>query len=121
MEKITAYIGLLTAGGKEPDEKSGYCRVCIGEMELREMSSALENRQIVFQDVQEPGYGIVEAAALYNMEKGGVPMAHWNFQMPLDVHAGVVPVIQNGRLWRGMDVTAKLCIEPGAACNAGGW
>lgn len=116
---INTYIGLLRADGTEPDKASGYRRTYIGKTE-EELPGILAERQVVFPDVTAPGYGIIAAAALYDREEGGDPMDTWQFPEALDVHEGVVPVIHKGRLWRGVEAKATVCVRPNAQSGIGG-
>lgn len=112
------YIGLLRSDGTEPEASSGYRRTAVN-VERNMLSRLLEEGQIVFPDVTGPGYGRIDAAAAWNMEEGGMPLIHWNLPEPTEVPAGVVPVIHRGRLWKGVDVKARVQVAPGSMCRAG--
>ena len=118
---INAYIGLLRSDGTEPDKASGYRRTCIGEISrATAVPTLLLEYQVVFPDVTAPGYGVIAAAALYDREEGGEPLYAWNLPEALDVHQGVVPVIHKGRLWRGVEAKATVCVRPNAQSGIGG-
>lgn len=116
---IKAYIGLLHTDGTEPVKASGYRRTYIGETE-KTLAQILAENQVVFPDVTAPGYGMIAAAALYDCGEGGEPEDTHSFKTALDVHEGVVPVIHQGNLWRGVDVKAKVTVCPGAMSGIGG-
>lgn len=100
------YLALLRSDGTEPEPASGYRRVSIGDQDIVSKPDIFGGRQIAFPDVQEPGYGKISAVAVCDRETGGRILRSWNFPAPQDCHAGVVPVIHNGQLYRGMEVQA---------------
>lgn len=118
-KKMTAYIALLHADGTEPDKASGYQRVCIGEVDAIDIPTVLQGRQIVFPDVTAPGYGYIAAITVSDWEKAGAALWVWPLPEPMDVHKGVVPVIHNGKLYRGMEVQAKAVVRSADLCGAG--
>lgn len=113
------YIALFGTDGTEPDKASGYHRIAV-DVAPEDAPKLLQSRQIVFPDVTAPGYGMVAAVAAYAAESGGNALCIRKFPEPLEVHAGVVPVIHNGRLYRGVDVKARVMTQPSAQCLAGG-
>lgn len=117
---IKAYIGLIRKDGTEPDKLSGYRRTYIGETEETKLSEILMKHQVVYPDVTAPGYGVICEAALYDREEGGEPMDTWLFPDALDVHEGVVPVIHKGKLWRGVEARATVCVTQNAQSGIGG-
>lgn len=113
------YVGLLRADGTEPDPASGYQRSIVqGTSET--VSQLLKAGQIVFPDVTEPGYGEVVCVAAWKREFGGVSLTAWPLPEPVNVHAGVVPVIHKGKLLMGVDVKARCIVKPAAQCKSGG-
>ena len=119
-KKITAYISLLRADGSEPEISSGYARSCLGEVDLLEIPVLLRNRQIPFPDVLPPGYGDIVAIAVYDQETEGEALWIWPLPAPMDVHAGVTPVIMDGTLYRGVEVKAQVILRTSDLCGAGG-
>lgn len=113
------YIALFRTDGTEPDKASGYRRIAV-DAAPEDAPQLLQSRQIAFPDVTAPGYGMVAAAAVCTAETGGDTLCIRKFPEPLNVHAGVVPVIHNGRLYRGVDVKARVITQPAAQCLAGG-
>lgn len=113
------YVGLLRADGTEPENASGYKRTIVqGTSET--VSQLLQNGQIVFPDVTEPGYGEIVCVAAWKREYGGVSLTAWPLPEPVTVHAGVVPVIHKGKLLMGVDVKARCIVKPGTQCKTGG-
>lgn len=100
------YIALLRADGTEPDPASGYCRVSIGVYDIVSKPDIFGGRQIAFPEAKDPGYGSVYSVAVCDRPEGGKYLRTWNFPAAQDCHAGVVPVIHNGRLYCGMEVQA---------------
>lgn len=115
------YIALLRADGTEPDAWTGYERICAGEAASEALPSFLQGKQIVFPDVRAPGYGMIHAMAACDKKTGGSILYRWPMETAMDVHQGVVPVIHNGKLWRGVEAKAKITVCPSAACRAGGF
>ena len=116
---VNAYIALLRADGTEPEAASGYRRSCLGEVDSIEIPQLLENRQIPFPDVTEPGYGEIVAVAVSDREERGQALWVWPLPEPVDVHPGVTPVIYNGKLYRGVAVQAKVVTQSADLCAAG--
>ena len=115
------YIALLRFDDTEPELRTGYARVFAGETAQEALPSFLQGKQIVFPDVTYPGYGMIHAIAAYDRESGGEVLYTWPLEMPLDVHQDVVPVIHNGKLWRGVETKAKVTVCPTAACVSEGF
>lgn len=118
MEKITAYIALLRADGTEPDKASGYTRSCIGEVEPGPGFPA--DLVVPFPDVLPPGYREVTHWAMYDRPSGGIPLYTWPLPGPTTIHEGVVPVLKGGKLWKGVDVKARVIVKRSALCRSGG-
>ena len=97
-----AYIGLLRCDGTEPPSGSGYARADPGD---------IGNQEIVFPAVNAPGYGVVTDYGLFERPYGGAPLRTWSLSEPVNVHPGTVPVIHNGRLLLGVDVTAQIAAQ----------
>lgn len=113
------YVGLLRADGTEPESSSGYKRTIVqGTSET--VAQLLQNGQIVFPDVTDPGYGEIVCVAAWKREYGGVSIAAWPLPEPVTVHAGVVPVIHKGKLLMGVDVKARCIVKHGEQCKTGG-
>ena len=106
MDKV--YIGLLRHDGTEPPREAGYRRVLVTNAAC---GSILSGRQIVFPEVTAPGYGVIAMAASYEDEKDREPLGIQLFPNALDVHEGVVPVIHDGTLYRGMEVKAEVILN----------
>ena len=105
---VNIYVALLRADGTEPDPASGYCRIPVGMFDIVSKPAVFGGKQIAFPDVLEPGYGVISAMAVCDNLTGGIILHKWNIPNPQDCHAGVVPVIYNGHLYRGMEVQAKV-------------
>ena len=109
---MCSYIGLLRADGTEPPEKSGYARAALGEVDIWDIPTIPSQRQIVFPEVRDPGYGVITAYVLFNCpEVDAPPLYIWPLPEPVNVHMGTVPVIHNGPLLLGVDVTANIVIQ----------
>lgn len=119
-KKLTAYISLLRADGSEPEAASGYARACLGQVNLFDIPVLLQGRQIQFPDVQPPGYGHIAAIAVSDWETAGAALWVWPLPEPLDVHPGVTPVIFDGKLYRGVEVKARVVLKSADLCSAGG-
>lgn len=111
------HIGLLRHDGTEPPKESGYRRIPV---QRPEDGDILSGRQIVFPDVTAPGYGVIAMAASYEDEKDREPLGIQLFPEALDVHEGVVPVIHDGTLYRGVEVQAKVELSSADLCGTGG-
>lgn len=96
------YIGLLI-GSNEPSPSTGYARV---EGDL--------GQNVAFP--LSEGYGMVTHIALYDSADADRPVDTIALPEPVDVHAGVIPLVHNGQLFRGLDVTGHVTIR--AAGNA---
>lgn len=104
------YIGLLRHDGTEPPRESGYRRIPV----------KTPARQVVFPEVTAPGYGVIAQLAVYADETAMEPLDVLTFPVALDVHEGVVPVIQNGVLYRGVEVQATVELCSADLCRTGG-
>lgn len=116
---ITAYIGLLGPSGKEPCPESGYSRVKLGDADLWDAPKLLDGNQLVFDEATAPGYGLISMISLYNAPEGDQPLYIWVLDEPVDVHAGVIPAVVNGRLIRGVDVSAQVIASLKDSCAVG--
>ena len=96
------YIGLLN-GSHEPDSSTGYARVK-GELS-----------QVLAFDADK-GYGMITHIALFDAAEGGKPLKTIELPEPVDCHDGVIPLVHNGKLLRGLDVTAHVTLK--TAVNA---
>lgn len=114
---VAGYIGLMGVGDKEPSVEAGYARVGIGQVDLLEAPRLLNGRQIVFNEVTAPGCGLVYEIGLYNAPEGGELLYYWNLPEPVDVHAGTIPVVHNGKLLLGLDVSANISLASVSAAN----
>lgn len=114
MRKIPIYVGLLVSG-KEPPAESGYSRVRLYDVDILDVPTLLKDRQIVFPDVTAPGYGPVTDICAF--DEGGELLYTWQLPEPVDVHERVVPAILDGRLVRGMDVSAQVIASLKDACE----
>lgn len=97
------YVGLLI-GSKEPPYSKGYARVC-GDFE----------QTLTFP--VSSGYGLVTSIALFENEIGGVPTKVVELPQPVDCHDGVIPIIHNRQLLRGLDVTAQINVAISGCLN----
>lgn len=113
------YIGLHLAGGKEPPVSLGYRRAEAGETDLWKLPYINNERQFVFPDVQDPGWGEVVGYAAYDRPEGGDPLYIWMLPATVNAQPGTVPVIHKGRLLLGVDVSAQIqLVTPCAAASA---
>lgn len=112
------YIGLLRHDGTEPPREAGYRRVPVTD--AVRLAAVLNCRQIVFPDVTAPGYGVIAQIAAYADEEAQEPLGVWVLPEALDVHEGVVPVIYDGKLYRGMEVQARVGLGSVDLCGTGG-
>lgn len=108
------YAGLLRLDGTEPPQESGYRRIPVPGAKL---PNALFGRQIVFPDVTAPGYGVVDKITVYVDESAPMYLASWDLPEPLDVHEGVIPIIANGRLLRGLEMQAQVTMQSADLCG----
>jgi hypothetical protein len=113
----SVYVGLLRADMTEPCVESGYTRVEVPCANLKDLYCG---RQIVFPDAMAPGYGVITSVAVYDKKFGGEVVDAWNLLAPQDVHEGVVPLLYNGTLYRGMEVQAKVELGSMDLCGTGG-
>ena len=111
MRKITAYMGLFRGDGAEPPREAGYERVCLGEVEILDIPALPVREQIVFSDVTAPGWGLVSGFWVFDRAEGGGPLYIWDLPEPVNVHEGTIPVIYQGRLLLGIDVSANIILE----------
>lgn len=114
MRKIPVYVGLLVSD-KEPPAESGYSRVRLEDVDILDVPTLLKDRQIVFPDVTAPGYGLVTDICAF--DEGGELLYTWPLPESVDIHEGVVPAILDGRLVRGMDVSAQVIASLKDACE----
>lgn len=113
---IHAYLGLLRADGTEPPRKAGYQRVDVGEADIWDIPRIPYTAQIVFPDVTAPGCGLITDYALYDRPDGGEALMVWHLPEPVDCHSGIIPFIHNGKLYRGLDVSANIMLS--STCRA---
>lgn len=97
------YIGLLI-GCNEPSSSSGYCRM-EGDF----------NGMVAFP--VSAGYGEITHIALFDAAEGGVPVETIELPEPVDCHKGVIPIVNCGRLLRGLDVTAQIKLKAAGAAR----
>lgn len=98
------YVG-LSVNGKEPDASTGYARVG---------AESIEDAPAVFPPVTAD-CGNVTAIVVYG--ESGEVIRTIELPEPVNVHAGVIPIVQNGKLFRGVDVTAHVSIKAAGDCN----
>ena len=108
------YLGLLDKEGREPDRALGYSRCSVGNVEIWDIPMWPENNMAVFNEVTS-SYGDIHAYCMYDCAEGGEPLYIWPVKEPLDIHEGVIPIINNGRLMRGVDVSIRFELE--SKCN----
>jgi len=109
------YIGLQRCDGTEP-AGAGYRRIIVSG--TGQLPYALRGQQIAFPAVSSPGYGIITAIAAYGQATGGEALQVWPMECPVDVHQGVVPVIWDGKLLRGVEMQVKsVSVVPTAVCG----
>lgn len=97
------YVGLLN-GSTEPDKSTGYMR------------KESDFDHTVFFPVSK-GYGTITHIGLYETETGGDPVDVIRLPEPVDVHRGIIPVVHNRKLLRGVDVTAKIIANTTGSMN----
>ena len=110
-KRITAYVGLLRNDGREPVEVTGYSRAYIGEIDMWEISAAMNKRNAAFTEVCSPGYGIIHDIAIFDCARGGIPMWVIPQEKKLEYHEGVIPFVHKNVLYRGMDVSAQIQVS----------
>lgn len=117
MREFNAYVGLRNSAGSEPNSDSGYKRVHLGKILYLTNPLSLFNIPAEFPQVQAPGYGIISEVAIYDRAEGGEPL--WLFTQPeaLDFHEDTIPIIQNGKLYRGVDVSAAVVVSLQDNCS----
>lgn len=119
MNKMNAYMCLLRADGSEPPAESGYCRAALGEIDTIELPQLLQDRRILFPDVRKPGYGNIAAVGVSDRPGPGGPLLWcWPQEEALDFHEGVVPLIIDGKLCRGIDMKVTKIIRTGSRAEA---
>ena len=111
MRKITAYMGLLCGDGTEPDADAGYSRARVGEVSVLDILALPTEHQIVFNEITAPGCGLVSAYGAFEAPAGGEPLCIWTLPDPVNVHEGTIPVIYQGRLLLGIDVSANIILQ----------
>lgn len=90
-----SYIGLLI-GSAEPAASTGYTRA---EGSLAET--------VAFPTAQAE-YGYITAIAVYDTAEGGEPLEIVELAEPVHITAGIIPVVRDRALLRGVDVTARV-------------
>ena len=105
------FIALLRADGSEPSTDSGYTRSDMGEVDIFDLAPAVLQHNHIFSDVPAPGWGEITAYAVYDAPEGGNIMLMFGLPKPINCHAGTIPVIHNGRLLLGVDVSAEIKIH----------
>lgn len=111
MRNITVYIGLFRSDGTEPLPKAGYTRACLGEMDILDVPQAPQGRDIVFDDVTAPGWGHITEYRAYDCPEGGEALYIWPLSAPVHAHPETIPVIHDGRLLLGVDVSANIILQ----------
>lgn len=109
------YIGLLRADGTEPPKESDYARVPMGDVDVWDIAKAATTERHIFPDVPEPGWGEIPAYAVYDAPEGGEKLLEWQLPKPTNCHAGTIPLIHEGRLLLGVDVSANIKLHTVAA------
>lgn len=107
------YIGLLRCDGTEPPKEAGYQRILAS---VNSPQDILYCDQIVFPDVQYPGYGVITAVAVYASECDPTFTEAWLLPTTWDFHEGVIPVVHKGVLYRCMEVQAEISLCTGEVC-----
>lgn len=92
------YIGLLI-GSAEPAASTGYIRA---EGSLAET--------VAFPAAQAE-YGYITALAVYDTIEGGEPLEIVELAEPVHITAGIIPIVRDRALLRGVDVTAHVKIH----------
>lgn len=92
------YIGLLI-GSAEPAVDTGYTRA---EGSLAET--------VAFPTAQAE-YGYITAIAVYDTAEGGEPLEIVELAEPVHITAGIIPIVRDRALLRGVDVTAHVKIN----------
>ena len=92
------YIGLLI-GSAEPTATTGYTRA---EGSLAET--------VAFPTAQAE-YGYITAIAVYDNVEGGEPLEIVELAEPVHITAGIIPIVRDRALLRGVDVTAHVKIN----------
>lgn len=95
---MCTYIGLLI-GSVEPDSGLGYSRI---EGKL--------GQTLAFPKASND-YGLVTGIAVYDSPTGGEPLEVVTLQKPVDISAGIIPIVRGRNLLRGADVTARVKVH----------
>lgn len=125
---FAAYMGLLRSDGTEPPKESGYARIPVGVVEVRfnfpernidctEIQKLPFGKQIVFPDVAAEGYGAITTLALFFSQTGGDAVWLWPLPEPVDLKPGMIPFIHNGRLYKGVEVKARIVAKSADQCG----
>lgn len=119
--KPNYYAALLRADGSEPSHDSGYARSYIGEVDIFDLPVVATQNDHIFPDVPAPGWGEIVSYAVYDAPTDGNLMLVFGLPKPVNCHAGTIPVIHNGRLLLGVDMSAeiKLCAVTTAEAKKG--
>lgn len=101
---MSNYIGLLI-GSAEPDNGLGYSR-----------AEGTFDETIVFPTAQTD-YGLITALALYDSPEGGEPIEIVELPKPVDIGQGIIPIVRDKALLRGVDVTARVTVHANELLN----
>lgn len=111
MRNIHAYMALFRSDNSEPPRESGYTRADVGDVDIWNFPQVPYEKDIIFPDVTALGGGLITGYALYNQPEDGDPLYIWMLPEPVDCHEGIVPFIHQGKLYRGLDVSAKVILQ----------
>ena len=92
------YVG-LSVNGKEPNADTGYARVGVG---------IIEDIQAIFSPITAD-CGDVTAIVVYG--ENGEVVRTIELPEPVNIHAGVIPIVKNEKLFRGVDVSARCSVQ----------
>lgn len=98
------YVG-LSVNGKEPDVSTSYARVGV---------ESIETAPAIFPPITAD-CGDVTAIVVYDETEEVIRTIE--LAEPVNVHAGVIPIVQNGKLFRGLDVTAQISLKSNATAS----
>lgn len=114
---VDLYIALLRPDGTEPPPETGYRRIPVGICDMVSAIDVFNGHNIAFPDVKDPGYGVIDAMAVFERKVGGNIVASYTFPNAWDCYEGVVPVIHKGQLYRGVEIQATVNMKSADMCG----
>lgn len=113
---MDAYVGLLRADLTEPRKHTGYKRIPVSY----DFVEFISDKLIAFPAASGLGYGTIVGLSIYDKETGGEAIHQLNLPEPVNIRAGVIPIVRGGKLYRGMELDVKVDLNTSDLCGAGG-